>query len=82
MKQVTELKTWIPDIPNWLIMPTAAVIGVLGAPMGICPARVRKLQISTNICGKKLKESGYQFKWTFEGAISDWFIDNDKMCLQ
>jgi nucleoside-diphosphate-sugar epimerase len=82
MKQVTGLKTWIPDIPNWLIMPTAAVIGVLGAPMGICPARVRKLQISTNICGKKLKESGYQFKWTFEGAISDWFIDNDKMCLQ
>ena len=81
MKQVTGLKTWIPDIPNWLIMPTAAVIGALGAPMGICPARVRKLQISTNICGTKLKNSGYKFKWTFEQALNDWFEDNDKNCL-
>lgn len=81
MKQVTGLKTWIPDIPNWIIMPTAAVIGALGAPMGICPARVRKLQISTNICGAKLKNSGYKFKWTFEQALDDWFEDNDRGCL-
>lgn len=81
MKQVTGLKTWIPDIPNWIIMPTAAVIGALGAPIGICPARVRKLQISTNICGAKLKNSGYKFKWTFEQALDDWFEDNDKDCL-
>lgn len=81
MKQVTGLKTWIPDIPNWIIMPTAAVIGALGAPMGICPARVRKLQISTNICGAKLKNSGYKFKWTFEQALDDWFEDNDRDCL-
>jgi nucleoside-diphosphate-sugar epimerase len=82
MQKVTGMHKWIPDIPNWLIMPVAAIIGALGSPMGICPARVRKLQISTNICGKKLKESGYQFRWTFEGAISDWFMDNDKICLQ
>lgn len=81
MKQVTGLKTWIPDIPNWIIMPTAAVIGALGAPMGICPARVRKLQISTNICGAKLKNSGYKFKWTFEQALDDWIEDNDRDCL-
>ena len=81
MKQVTGLKTWIPDVPNWLIMPVAAIIGALGAPMGICPARVRKLQISTNICGAKLKNSGYKFKWTFEQALNDWFEDNNKECL-
>ena len=82
MKKVTGLTQYVPDIPNWLIMPVAAVIGAMGAPMGICPARVKKLQISTNICGEKLKNSGYQFKWTFEEALEDWFEDNDKKGLQ
>ena len=82
MKKVTGLTEFVPDIPNWIIMPLAAVIGALGAPMGICPARVRKLQISTNICGEKLKLSGYKFKWTFEEALKDWFEDNDKRWLK
>lgn len=82
MKKVTGLKRHILDIPNWLIMPAAAVIGALGAPMGICPARVKKLQVSTNICGKKMAESGYKFKWTFEEALNDWFEDNDRKGLR
>ena len=82
MKKVTGLKQFIPDIPNWLIMPTASVIGALGAPMGICPARVKKLQISTNICGKKLASCGYKFKWTFEEALEDWFEDNNRKWLK
>ena len=82
MKKVTGLTQFVPDIPNWIIMPTATVIGALGAPMGICPARVKKLQISTNICGKKLAGCGYKFKWTFEEALEDWFEDNDKKGLK
>ena len=54
---------------------------LLGSPMGICPARVKKLQISTNICGEKLKNCGYQFKWSFEEALKDWFEDNDRKGL-
>lgn len=81
MKKVTGLTQFVPDIPNWIIMPTATVIGALGAPMGICPARVKKLQISTNICGKKLAECGYKFKWSFEEALEDWFEDNDRKGL-
>ena len=50
--------------------------------MGICPARVKKLQISTNICGVKLKNCGYKFKWSFEEALEDWFEDNDKVGLK
>jgi hypothetical protein len=50
--------------------------------MGICPARVKKLQISTNICGKKMKESGYTFERSFEETIKDWFEDNGKKCLE
>lgn len=75
MKRETGLAQWVPAIPDWLIMPAAAVLGALGAPMGICPARVRKLQISTNICGRKLKECGYQFHYTLAEAIADWHRD-------
>lgn len=82
IKKVTGLTTPVMDIPNYIIMPAASIIGAMGAPMGICPARVKKLQISTNICGEKLKNSGYQFKWSFEQAIKDWFEDNNNKWLK
>ena len=82
MKEVTGLHQIVPYVPNAIIMPAAVGAKMVGSPMGICPARVKKLQISTNICGKKMKESGYQFKWTFEEAIKDWFMDNKGSCLQ
>ena len=82
IKKVTGLTQTVPYIPNAIIMPLAMCAKMVGSPMGICPARVKKLQISTNICGKKLKECGYKFKWTFEEAVEDWFIDNKKMYLK
>lgn len=81
-KKVTGLTQFVPDIPNWVIMPMARAAMLLGSPMGICPARVKKLQISTNICGEKLKNCGYQFKWSFEEALADWFEDNDRQGLK
>ena len=82
MNKVTGLNRTASLIPAWILMPAAAVIGCLGAPMGICPARVRKLMVSTNICGKKLADSGYHFHYTFEEAIADWFKDNDNQYLK
>ncbi len=82
MKKMTGMKHTVPLIPAWILMSVAAVAGCLGAPMGICPARVRKLMVSTNICGKKLAGSGYKFHYTFEEAIADWFKDNDNQCLK
>ena len=75
MKRAGALKQWVPYVPNWLIMPAAFVAQCLGSPMGICPARVKKLQISTNICGKKLAESGYKFRYSLDEALKDWFLD-------
>ncbi len=82
MKKVTGLTQSVPYIPNSIIMPMAVCAKLVGSPMGICPARVKKLQISTNICGKKMKESGYQPKWSFEEALDDWYRDNKGMYLQ
>lgn len=82
MKKVTGLTQSVPYIPNSVIKPLALGAKLFGSPMGICPARVKKLQISTNICGKKMKESGYQFKWTFEEALKDWYSDNKEKYLE
>ena len=82
MKKVTGLSQSVPYIPNSIIMPMAACAKMVGSPMGICPARVKKLQISTNICGKKMAMSGYKFKWTFEEALADWYEDNRGACLE
>lgn len=70
MKKVTGLTQFVSDIPNWVVMPMARVAMLLGSTMGICPTRLKKLQISTNICGEKLKNCGYQFKWSFEEALA------------
>ena len=73
MKRAGDLKGWVPYIPNWLIMPMAFLAQCVGSPMGICPARVKKLQISTNICGKRMAESGYAFHYSLEEALREWF---------
>lgn len=82
IKKVTGLTQAVPYVPNAVIMPAAVGAKMVGSPMGICPARVKKLQISTNICGKKLKECGYKFKWSFEEALEDWFRDNKEQYLK
>lgn len=76
MKKTTGLKSWTPLIPSWILMPMAYIAKLFGSPIGICPARVKKLMISTNISGKKLSESGYQFKFSLESAIRDWLKDS------
>ena len=50
---------------------------MLGSPMGICRDRVVKLQISTNVSGKKMSETEFEYKWTLQEALQDWFSDND-----
>lgn len=76
IKSVTGVKSWTPLIPTWILMPVAYIALIFGSPMGICPARVRKLMISTNICGKKLAESGYQIQYPLDKAFADWMKDS------
>lgn len=83
MKMATGLQRTIVKVPGSLLMTVASIVGPLGGKaLGICPARVKKLMISTNICGKKLADSGYKFHYTFEEAIKDWYRDNDNKYLR
>lgn len=76
MQKATGLKRHIPLIPGGLLMTVATIVGPLGGKkLGIHPARVKKLMISTNICGKKLAASGYKFHYTLEESFRDWFED-------
>jgi len=42
---------------------------------GIHPDRVKKLMVSTNISGEKLKASSYKLNFTLDEAIKDWYQD-------
>ena len=83
MKKATGVQRTVVEVPGSLLMTVARIVGSLGGKaLGICPARVKKLMISTNICGKKLADSGYKFHYTFEEAIKDWYRDNDNKYLR
>lgn len=76
MKKATGLKYKIPLIPGGLLMTAATILGPIGGKkVGIHPARVKKLMVSTNICGKKLAACGYKFHYSFEDTFKDWLND-------
>lgn len=76
MQAATGMKRHIPLVPGGLLMTAATILGPIGGKkVGIHPARVKKLMVSTNICGKKLAASGYKFHYNFEDTFKDWFED-------
>lgn len=78
MQKATNMRRHIPLVPAWILMSAATILGPIGGKkVGLHPARVKKLMISTNICGKKLAASGYQFYYTFEESLRDWYKDCD-----
>lgn len=79
MQNATDMKRHILLVPSWMLMAAATVLGPIGGKkLGLHPARVKKLMISTNICGEKLKKSGYQFFYEFEDTLRDWYKDCNK----
>ncbi len=69
----------IPKINGKLLMFAARILGPIGGKkVGIHPARVKKLMVSTNICGKKLAKTDYCFKYNFEDTFKDWYEDCNK----
>ena len=83
MMKATKLHRFIPTIPARLLMLIAKIVGPLGGKkLGIHPARVKKLMISTNINGSKMNNCGYNFKYSLDSSFKDWFEDCDKQFLK
>jgi len=83
MSSVTGLRAPKLVVSGKLMIIAAAIFGVIGGKkLGIHPDRVKKLMISTNISGKKLSESGYQFQYNLETGIQDWYADNENIFLK
>lgn len=80
MKAATDLRGYrIPKINGKLLMGAARIIGPFGGKkVGIHPDRVKKLMVSTNISGKKLKELDYKFHYNLKQSFVDWFRDCNK----
>lgn len=74
--RTTQLHRTIYLMPVWLLMPAAYVAAALGSPLGICPARVRKIMVSTNICGARMAQTGFRMKYSIDDAIADWLADS------
>jgi GlcNAc-P-P-Und epimerase len=75
IKAATGLNRFIPYIPKTPLMAAASVAGIVGGlGLGICPERVHKLMVSTNISGEKLNRD-YPLKYSLEEAFADWFKD-------
>ena len=81
IKKETGLRRIVPKISNRILMPLATVAKWLGSPFGICPERVKKLCVSTNINGEKLAQSGYEFRYPFNRAVAHWYDQNDRKTL-
>ncbi|MCL2260272.1 MAG: SDR family oxidoreductase [Fibromonadales bacterium] len=77
MNKVTGLNRSIPYIPKTPLMAAASVAGMFGGlGLGICPERVRKLMVSTNISGEKLNRD-YPLRFALGDAFADWLKDCD-----
>ncbi len=76
IQKATGMKRYVPLVPAWILMTAARILGPIGGKkLGLHPDRVKKLMVSTNICGKKLADSGYKFHYEFEDTFKDWFAD-------
>jgi nucleoside-diphosphate-sugar epimerase len=73
MLRVTGLKRHVPLAPAPLLM-SVAYLGKLcrGFGLGVCPERVRKLMVSTNVNARKLAQD-YPLQYDLESAFADWW---------
>ena len=75
MLKATGMRRRIPFIPRKPMMAAATLCGLFGGlGLGICPARVKKLMVSTNIDGQKLAKD-YPLSYSLEDAFRDWLKD-------
>lgn len=83
--KVTGKKHFVPSVPFKLLLAISYIVEAFAKPLRInqpiSPVRVRKLIRSTNIEPDVLRREGYQYKYTLETAMADWYRDRpDEWC--
>lgn len=67
------------NLPRWLLLgvsyPIHSVATIFGIRQPISPVRVRKVFRSTSIDPRRLRELGYEWKYSLEEALADWKRD-------
>lgn len=81
MMKATGLSSKIPCVNGRLLMFVAGVMAPFFRKKGIHPDRVKKLMVSTNISGMKLKQSGYNLHYGLDDSFKDWLSDCDNKGL-
>ncbi len=76
MHQTTGVKKPKVKVPPFVLNSAAKSFSLFNNPFGIHPDRIKKLMISTNISGKKLKDSDFKPQFSLEEALTDWYQEN------
>ena len=72
-----RVQRFIPAVPYLLLLGAWYPVEALSRPLGLhqptSPVRIRNLVLSNNIIPGYLREAGYQYRYTLEEALSDWY---------
>lgn len=75
--EVAGVRRFIPALPYRLLLGVSYPIEALSRPLGlqqpISPVRIHKLVHSNNIAPAYLQKVGYQYRYTLDQALGDWY---------
>jgi nucleoside-diphosphate-sugar epimerase len=77
--RVAGVQRFVPALPYSLLLGASYPIEALSRPLGIqqpiSPVRIRKLVRSNNIVPAYLRKAGYQYRYTLDQALADWYSE-------
>src|SRR5215813_3911752 len=77
--RVAGVRRFVPALPYSLLLGASYPIEALSRPLGIqqpiSPVRIRKLVRSNNIVPAYLRKAGYQYRYTLDQALADWYSE-------
>jgi GlcNAc-P-P-Und epimerase len=77
--QVAGVRRLVPALPYSLLLGASYPIEALSRPLGIqqpiSPVRIHKLVRSNNIVPAYLRKAGYQYRYTLDRALTDWYSE-------
>jgi hypothetical protein len=75
--RVAKVRRIVPALPYPFLLGVSYSIEALSRPLGIqqpiSPVRIRKLAHSNNIVPGYLRKIGYQYRYTLDHALTDWY---------